>query len=30
VWVNGALAFDGERVIEHGAAERLQFNHRNR
>jgi dihydroorotase len=30
VWVNGALAFDGERVIEHGAAERLQFIHRNR
>jgi dihydroorotase len=27
VWVNGALAFDGKRVIEHGAAERLQFNH---
>ena len=27
VWVNGALAFDGEKVIEHGAAERLQFNH---
>ena len=27
VWVNGALAFDGERVIEHGAAKRLQFNH---
>jgi dihydroorotase len=27
VWVNGALAFDGERVIEHGAAERLRFNH---
>ena len=27
VWVNGALAFDGERVIEHGAAQRLQFNH---
>ncbi len=27
VWVNGALAFDGQRVIEHGAAERLQFNH---
>jgi len=27
VWVNGALAFDGQRVIEHGAAERLKFNH---
>ncbi|HEY5774640.1 MAG TPA: dihydroorotase [Xanthomonadales bacterium] len=27
VWVNGALAFDGKHVIEHGAAERLQFNH---
>ncbi|MDH3903203.1 MAG: dihydroorotase [Xanthomonadales bacterium] len=27
VWVNGALAFDGERIIEHGAAKRLQFNH---
>ena len=27
VWVNGALAFDGEQVIEHGAAQRLQFNH---
>jgi len=27
VWVNGALAFDGERVIEHGAAQRLRFNH---
>jgi len=27
VWVNGALAFDGQQVIEHGAAERLQFNH---
>ena len=27
VWVNGALAFDGKRVIEHGAAQRLQFNH---
>ncbi len=27
VWVNGALAFDGEQVIEHGAAKRLQFNH---
>jgi len=26
VWVNGALAFDGENVIEHGAAERLRFN----
>ena len=30
VWVNGALAFDGNRVIEHGAAERLQFNHKPR
>ena len=27
VWVNGALAFDGRQVIEHGAAERLHFNH---
>jgi len=27
VWVNGALAFDGQQVIEHGAAKRLQFNH---
>ena len=27
VWVNGALAFDGRQVIEHGAAERLVFNH---
>ena len=27
VWVNGALAFDGKQVIEHGAAQRLQFNH---
>ncbi len=25
VWVNGALAFDGQSVIEHGAAERMQF-----
>jgi len=25
VWVNGALAYDGENVIEHGAAERLEF-----
>jgi dihydroorotase len=25
VWVNGALAFDGEQVVEHGAAQRLQF-----
>ena len=25
VWVNGALAFDGTSVIEHGAAQRLQF-----
>lgn len=30
VWVNGALAFDGEKVIEHGAARRLQFNHKPR
>ena len=30
VWVNGALAFDGQQVIEHGAAERLQFNHKQR
>ena len=30
VWVNGALAFDGTQVIEHGAAQRLQFNHRKR
>ena len=30
VWVNGALAFDGQRVIEHGAARRLAFNHRPR
>jgi dihydroorotase len=30
VWVNGALAFDGGQVIEHGAAERLQFNHKPR
>lgn len=27
VWVNGVLAFDGQQVIEHGAAKRLQFNH---
>lgn len=27
VWVNGALAFDGQHVIEHGAARRLKFNH---
>lgn len=27
VWVNGILAFDGQNVIEHGAAERLVFNH---
>jgi len=27
VWVNGALAFDGSQVIEHGAAMRLEFNH---
>ena len=25
--LNGALAFDGKHVIEHGAAQRLQFNH---
>ncbi len=25
VWINGAPAFDGARVIEHGAAQRLQF-----
>lgn len=25
VWVNGELAFDGETVIEHGAAQRLEF-----
>jgi dihydroorotase len=30
VWVNGALAFDGQQVIEHGAAERLKFNHKPR
>jgi dihydroorotase len=24
-WVNGSLAFDGDRVIEHGAAMRLEF-----
>jgi len=30
VWVNGALAFDGDQVIEHGAAQRLQFNHKKR
>lgn len=30
VWVNGALAFDGQNVIEHGAAMRLQFNHKPR
>jgi dihydroorotase len=30
VWVNGALAFDGQSVIEHGAAQRLQFNHKPR
>jgi dihydroorotase len=30
VWVNGALAFDGNQVIEHGAAQRLQFNHKPR
>jgi len=27
VWVNGALAYDGRQIIEHGAAERLRFNH---
>ena len=30
VWVNGALAFDGQQVIEHGAARRLEFNHKRR
>ncbi len=30
VWVNGALAFDGQQIVEHGAAERLQFNHKPR
>jgi len=30
VWVNGALAFDGQQVIEHGAARRLEFNHKPR
>jgi len=30
VWVNGALAFDGQQVIEHGAASQLQFNHKPR
>jgi len=30
VWVNGALAFDGQQVIEHGAARRLEFNHKKR
>ncbi|MDX2428916.1 MAG: dihydroorotase [Xanthomonadales bacterium] len=30
VWVNGALAYDGKQVIEHGASERLQFNHARR
>ena len=30
VWVNGALAFDGHQVIEHGAAQRLKFNHKPR
>jgi dihydroorotase len=30
VWVNGALAFDGQQVIEHGASKRLQFKHRAR
>lgn len=27
VWVNGELAFNGEQVLEHGAAQRLEFNH---
>ena len=26
VWVNGRLAFNGKEVLEHGGAERLQFN----
>ncbi len=30
VWVNGALAFDGRQVIEHGAAQQLEFNHQRR
>jgi dihydroorotase len=30
VWVNGALAYDGNQVIEHGAATRLEFNHKRR
>ena len=30
VWVNGTLAFDGQQVIEHGAARRLEFNHKPR
>jgi len=30
VWVNGVLAFDGQQVIEHGAARRLEFNHKPR
>ena len=30
VWVNGALAFDGGSLIEHGAAMRLKFNHKPR
>lgn len=30
VWVNGALAFDGQQVIEHGNAMRLQFAHKPR
>ena len=30
VWVNGALAFDGQQVIEHGAAKRLQFDRKAR
>ena len=30
VWVNGALASDGQNVIEHGQAMRLQFNHKRR
>lgn len=30
VWVNGALAFDGSQVLEHGAAQALEFNHKPR
>ena len=30
VWVNGALAFDGQQLIEHGAAQRLRFDHKPR